>query len=88
MSILPVILYLKQQVCNVIVGFLYVPPDLKAAYGGQFCLRMTKEFKLVKLGANVEVSPQGRHVLLPPVCFFHEEGIFCQSVMSVKDGGI
>ena len=88
MSILPVILYPNQQVSNVIAGFLYVPPDLKAAYEGQFCLRITREFKPVKLGANVEVPPQGSYVLSPPVCFFHEEGIFSHSVMSVKDGGI
>ena len=49
---------------------------------------MTGEFKLVKLGANVEVLPQGSHVFPPSVCFFHEEGIFCHSIMSVKDVGI
>ena len=49
---------------------------------------MTGEFELVKLGENVEVPPQGSHVFSPPVHFFHEEGIFCHSVISVKDGGI
>ena len=43
--------------------FCMSPPDLKAAYGGQFHLRMTREFEPVKLGANVEVAPQGSHVL-------------------------
>ena len=88
MSILPVILYPNQQVSNVTVGFLYIPLDLKAAYGGQFYLRMTREFEPVKLRANVEVPPQGSHVLSPSVHFFHEEGIFCHSVMSVKDEGM
>ena len=88
MSILPVILYLIKQVSNVIVGFLYILPDLKATYGGQLCLRMTREFEPVKVRANVEVPPQGSHVISPPVHFFHKEVVFCHSVMSVKDRGI
>ena len=66
MSTLPLILYPNLQVSNIIVGFLYISLDLKAAYGGQFHLRMTREFKPVKLGANVEVPPQRSHVL--PTC--------------------
>ena len=88
MSFLPGILYPNQQVSNVMVGFLHVLPELKAVYGGQFHWSVTGEFEPVKLGANVEVPPQGRHVFSTPVCFFHEEGIFCHSVTSVKDGGI
>ena len=88
MSILPGILYPNQQVINPMAGFLYAPSDLKDAYGGQFHQSMTGESQAVKLGANVEVPPQGSHVFSPSVCFFHKEGIFCHSVMSVKDGGI
>ena len=82
------VLYLKHQVSNVMTGFLYVPPDLEAAYGGQFCPSMTGEFEPVKLGINVEVPQQGTHVFSPPFCFFHKEGTFCHSVVSVKDGVI
>ena len=32
MSVLHGVIYLNQQVSNVAAGFLYVPPDLKAAY--------------------------------------------------------
>ena len=88
MSIPHGILYPNQQVSNVMAGFFVHPPDLKASYGGQFCLSMTGEFEPVKLRANVEVPPQGSHVFFPPVCFFHEEGIFCHSVIFVKDEGI
>ena len=88
MSIPHGILYLNQQVSNVMVGFLYIPPDLEAAYGGQFFLGMTGEFEPVKLGANAEVPPQRSLIFSPPVHFSHEEGISCHSVMSVKDGGI
>ena len=49
---------------------------------------MTGEFELVKLRANGEVPSQGSHIFPPPVCFLHEEGIFCHGVMSVKDKGI
>ena len=88
MSIPHGILYPNQQVSNVMVGLLYLPPDFKSAYGGQFCLSMIGEFKPVKLGANIEVPSQGSHVFLPTVHFFQKEGIFCHSVMSVKDEGI
>ena len=87
MSIPHGILYPNQQVSNVMAGLLYLPPDFMAAYGGQFHLSMTGEFKPVKLGANIEVPPQGSHIFPPSVCFFYE-GIFCHSVMSVKDGWI
>ena len=38
------VFYPNQQVSTVAVGFLHVPPDLKAAYREQFCLGMTGEF--------------------------------------------
>ena len=88
MSILQGIFYLKQQVCNVMAGCLHVPTDLVTADGGQFCLGMTGELEPVKLGADVEVSPQGSHVFSPPFSFVCKKGIFCHSVMSVKDEGI
>ena len=67
---------------------LYIAPDIEAAYGGQFYLGMTGEFELVKSGANVEVPPEGSHILSAPIHFICEEGILCHGVMSVKDGGI
>ena len=82
MSIPHGVLHPNQQVSDVMMGLLYLSPDIKAAYGEQFCLTMTGELEPVKLGANIEVPPQGSHVFPPPVCFF------CHSVMSVKDGGI
>ena len=66
-------------------GFLYFPPDFEAAYGGQFHLSMTGELEPVKLGTNIEIPPQGGHIFPPSVHFFCKEGIFCHSVMSVKD---
>ena len=39
------------------VGFLGVPPDLKAAYRRQFCRGMVRELKVIKVGADVEISP-------------------------------
>ena len=48
-------------------GFYASPQKLEAAYGEQFCLRMTREFQSVELRADVKVPPQGSHVL-PPTC--------------------
>ena len=88
MSVPHGILYLNQQESNAVAGFLPLPSDFKAVQGGQFHLRVAGEFKPVQLRANIEVPPQGSHIFPPPVCFFHEEGIFCHGVMSVKDKGI
>ena len=68
--------------------FLSLPPSLKAIQGRQFCLGMTGKLKLMEGGADVNVPPQGSHLFPPPVHFLHEEGIFCHSVVSVKDKGI
>ena len=38
--------------------------------------------------ADVEVPPQGSHVFSPSIHFSCKEGIFCHSVVSVKNGGI
>ena len=38
-------------------GFLNVSPDLKAAYRNQFCRGMARELKVIKAGADVEISP-------------------------------
>ena len=88
MSIPHSILYLNQQESDIVVGFLYLPPDFNAVQGGQFHLGMTGELEPVKLRVNIKVPPQGSHILPPPVHFLHEEGVFCHSVMSVKDDGI
>ena len=88
MSILHGVLYPNQQESNILAGLLYLPPDFKAVQGGQFCLGMTGELEPVKLRANIEVPPQGSHILPPPVHFLHEDGVFCHNVMSVKDEGI
>ena len=39
------------------VRFLSVSPDLKAAYGNQFCRGMARELKVIKVGADVKISP-------------------------------
>ena len=87
MSIPQGILYPNQQESNIMAGLLYLPPDFKAVQGGQFHLGMTGELEPVKLRANTKVPLQGSHILPPPVLFLHEEGVFCHSVMSVKDEG-
>ena len=38
-------------------GFLGVPPDLKAAYRRLFHWRMARELKVIKVGADVKISP-------------------------------
>ena len=48
------------------VGFLNVSPDLKAAYGRQFCRGIARELKVIKVGTDVKISPQGGQILLPP----------------------
>ena len=63
-------------------------PDLEAAYGEQFHLRMVREFQSVLLGADVKVPPQGDHVCPPSVCLFSKESIFGHSMISVKDQGM
>ena len=84
MPILHGVFYPNQQISNVVVEFLYILPDLKAAYREHFCLGMTGEFKSVKAGTDVEVASQVSHVFSPSICFFCKEGIFCHSVMSEK----
>ena len=88
MSIPHGILYPNQLESNIMAGFLYLLPDVKAVQGGQFHLGMIGELELVKLRANIEAPPQGSHILPPSVCFLHKEGVLCHSVMSVKDEGI
>ena len=88
MSVPHGILYPNQQEYHVMVGFLSLPPDFKAVQGGQFHLRVSGELEPVQWRANIEVPPQGTHIFPPLVCFLHKEGMFCHSVMSVKDKGI
>ena len=88
MSVPHGILYPNQQESDIMTGFLSLPQDFKAVQGGQLCLSMTGELDPVKLRANIEVPSQGSHIFPTPVHFLHEEGIFCHSVMSVKDKGI
>ena len=80
MSIPHGVLYPNQQESNIVAGLLYLHPDLRLFRKDSFHLGMTGELELVKLRANIEVPP--------PVHFLHEEGIFCHTVMSVKDEGI
>ena len=77
-----------QQIGHVMVGILWVPPDLEAAYGEQFCLTVAWEFHPLALGADVKVTPQGGHILPPPVHLFSKESIFGHDVVDVKDEGI
>ena len=85
MSVPHGILYWNQQETDVVAGFLSFPPNFKAVQGEQFHLRMAGELEPVQQRANIKVPPQGNHIFPPPVHFLHEEGIFCHSVMSVKD---
>ena len=39
------------------VRFLTVSPDLEATYRNQFCRGMARELKVIKAGADVEMSP-------------------------------
>ena len=82
------VLNLDRQIGNIVVGFLCISPELEAAYGEQFHLRMARGFQSVQLGADVKVPPQGGHVLPPSVSLFGKESIFSHSVISVKDRGV
>ena len=37
--------------------FLSVSPDLEAAYRNQFHRGMARELKVIKVGADIEISP-------------------------------
>ena len=87
-SILSGISDADQQVGNIMAGFLNVPPDFKAAYRKQFHWKMARELKVIKVGADVKISPQGDHILLPSLCFVHKESTLCHHIFSLKMQGI
>ena len=65
-------------------GFLNVSPDLKAAYRKQFYRGMARELKVIKVGADIKISPQGGQIPLPSLCFVNKESALGHHIISVK----